>query len=60
MTPSTKHRRRPSVWTVIALLLFVGALTLWIVVRPDDADQDNQPISPLSPIATSSVPASEV
>ena len=54
MTPSTKRRRRPSVWTVIALLLFVGALTLWIVVRPDDTDQDNQPISP-PPSATSSM-----
>ena len=48
MTRSTDRRRRPSVWTVIALLVFAAALTLWIVVRPDDADQDNQPISPRS------------
>ncbi|HEY5874958.1 MAG TPA: hypothetical protein VIT64_06635 [Ilumatobacteraceae bacterium] len=45
---------------MIALLLFVAALTLWIVIRPDAADQDNQPIPPLSPVATSSEPASEV
>ncbi len=45
---------------MIALLLFVAALTLWIVVRPDDAGQDNQPISPPSSIATSLVPAPEV
>jgi hypothetical protein len=60
MTRTTDRRRRPSVWTVIALLLFVAALTTWIAIRPDDADQDNRPISPLSPVATSSLPASEV
>jgi hypothetical protein len=61
MTRPPHRRRRPSVWTVIALLLFIAALTLWIVVRPNDADQDNQPISPL-PIATSSMqsPSSEI
>jgi hypothetical protein len=48
------------VWTVIALLLFVAALTLWIVVRPDDADQDNQPIAPRPSVAMSSVTASAV
>jgi hypothetical protein len=60
MPRSHDHRRRPSVWTVLALLLFVAALTLWIVVRPNAVDQDNQPILPPSPIATSSVPVSEV
>lgn len=45
---------------MLALLLFVAALTLWIIVRPKAADQDNQPIPPLSPVATSSVPVSEV
>jgi hypothetical protein len=60
MTRSTDRRRRPSVWTVIALLLFVAALTLWIAVRPDDADQDNQPIAPRPSVAMSSVAAFEV
>jgi len=58
--PRSHDRRRPSVWTVIALLLFVAALTLWVVVRPNATDQDNQPIPPLSPVATSSEPAFEV
>jgi hypothetical protein len=60
MPRSTDHRRRPSVWTVIALLLFIAALTLWVVVRPNAADQDNQPIPPLSHVAMSSVLVSEV
>lgn len=60
MTRSTDRHHWPTVWTVIALVVFVAALTLWIVVQPDDADQDNQPISPRLPIATSPVPASDV
>jgi hypothetical protein len=48
------------VWTVIALVLFVAALTMWIVIRPGDADLDNQPSSPRSPIAMSSVPLSAI
>ena len=60
MTRPTDRRRRPSVWTVIAFLLFIAALTLWIFGRPDESDQENQPISPWSPIAMSSVPAPEI
>ena len=45
---SSARRRRPHVLTAIAIVVFVAALTLWIVARPDDADQDDQPISPVA------------
>ena len=46
MTSST--RRRPHVLTAIAIIVFVAALTLWIVARPDDTDQEDQPIAPVA------------
>ncbi|MGD9702140.1 MAG: hypothetical protein AB7Q42_06450 [Acidimicrobiia bacterium] len=42
------RRQRLSTW--IAIVVFLAALTLWIIGRPDD-DQIEQPIAP---VATSS------
>ncbi len=45
---SSRRRRRPQVVTAIVIVVFVAALTLWIVARPDDADQEDQPIAPVA------------